>query len=186
VTTSCARFPKPVTQFSSIFGNNITASEGEDQKRYRKIATPAFSEVCTVLSKASFFNATSREIFGWYGMKPSVSCSTSSTMSGETVPKSWWISFTRPLHSHLMQSRIRTPGTWALDLIFPLDHQIAFKDALRTLTKNLILKVCLPNWERNLTERTRRVAPEFNGLKVPPDYVSMMPPPLMLPTAIYG
>jgi len=29
----------------AIFGTNIVASEGEEWKRYRKIAAPAFSEV---------------------------------------------------------------------------------------------------------------------------------------------
>ena len=29
-----------------IFGPNIVASEGEEWKKYRKIAAPAFSEVC--------------------------------------------------------------------------------------------------------------------------------------------
>ena len=30
----------------TIFGPNIVASEGEEWKKYRKIAAPAFSEVC--------------------------------------------------------------------------------------------------------------------------------------------
>ena len=30
----------------AIFGPNIVASEGEEWKKYRKIAAPAFSEVC--------------------------------------------------------------------------------------------------------------------------------------------
>ena len=47
VTTSRARFPKPVNLYEVliIFGTNIVASEGEEWKKYRKIAAPAFSEV---------------------------------------------------------------------------------------------------------------------------------------------
>jgi hypothetical protein len=30
----------------TVFGPNIVASEGEEWKKYRKIAAPAFSEVC--------------------------------------------------------------------------------------------------------------------------------------------
>lgn len=47
VTTSRARFPKPVKFYSalSFFGPNIIVSEGDEWKRYRKIAAPAFSEV---------------------------------------------------------------------------------------------------------------------------------------------
>ncbi|KAF8493421.1 hypothetical protein F5888DRAFT_821437 [Russula emetica] len=46
VTTSRARFPKPVNLYValSVFGMNIVASEGEEWKKYRKIAAPAFSE----------------------------------------------------------------------------------------------------------------------------------------------
>ncbi|EKM52723.1 uncharacterized protein PHACADRAFT_211944 [Phanerochaete carnosa HHB-10118-sp] len=46
ITLSRAQFPKPVKQYAvlTFFGKNIVASEGEDWKRYRKIAAPAFSE----------------------------------------------------------------------------------------------------------------------------------------------
>jgi hypothetical protein len=47
VTTSRARFPKPVEQYRPLifFGHNIIASEGEEWKKYRKISAPAFSDV---------------------------------------------------------------------------------------------------------------------------------------------
>jgi cytochrome P450 len=47
ITTHRARFPKPLEQYRllTFFGGNIVSSEGEDWKRYRKIAAPAFSEV---------------------------------------------------------------------------------------------------------------------------------------------
>jgi cytochrome P450 len=47
VTSSRARFPKPVEQYValSFFGHNIIVSEGEEWKKYRKISAPAFSDV---------------------------------------------------------------------------------------------------------------------------------------------
>jgi hypothetical protein len=47
VTLSRARFPKPVKAYKvlTVFGGNIVASEGEEWKRYRKVAAPAFSDV---------------------------------------------------------------------------------------------------------------------------------------------
>ena len=47
VTTHRGKFPKPVELYAAltIFGTNIVASEGEEWKKYRKIAAPAFSEV---------------------------------------------------------------------------------------------------------------------------------------------
>lgn len=46
-----ARFPKPtdVYELLATFGTNILVTEGEEWKRQRKIAAPAFSEVCPVL-----------------------------------------------------------------------------------------------------------------------------------------
>jgi hypothetical protein len=93
VASSRTRFPKPLELYKvlSVFGGNIAASEGEDFKRYRRITAPAFSEVSNGCRCCHFLNARLREIFGWYGTKRSGSCSTCSTMSGETVPKSSWI-----------------------------------------------------------------------------------------------
>jgi cytochrome P450 len=52
VTTFRARFPKPVELYETLtmFGANIVATEGEEWKKYRKIAAPAFSEVCIVVN----------------------------------------------------------------------------------------------------------------------------------------
>jgi hypothetical protein len=48
VTTSRTKFSKDLVHYSvlGIFGANIVVSEGEEWKKYRKIAAPAFSEVC--------------------------------------------------------------------------------------------------------------------------------------------
>ena len=47
VMTSRFKFPKPVDHYAVLrmFGPNIIASEGEEWKKYRRIAAPAFSEV---------------------------------------------------------------------------------------------------------------------------------------------
>jgi cytochrome P450 len=46
-TSSRYRFPKPVHHYGLLlyFGSNIVASDGEEWKRFRKIAAPAFSDV---------------------------------------------------------------------------------------------------------------------------------------------
>ena len=52
VTTSRVKFSKDLVHYAvlGIFGANIVVSEGEEWKKYRKIAAPAFSEVCFELS----------------------------------------------------------------------------------------------------------------------------------------
>jgi cytochrome P450 len=65
VTTYRARFPKPVNLYValSVFGINIVASEGEEWKKYRKIAAPAFSEVRFEIGfRLSGLNATRETI----------------------------------------------------------------------------------------------------------------------------
>ena len=41
------KFPKPIDHYAILrmFGPNVIASEGEEWKKYRRIAAPAFSEV---------------------------------------------------------------------------------------------------------------------------------------------
>lgn len=47
ITSYRHRYPKPVEQYKilTFFGHNIVASEGEEWKKFRKIAAPAFSDV---------------------------------------------------------------------------------------------------------------------------------------------
>ena len=58
VTSSRSRFLKPVHLYKvlTLYGSNIVASEGEDWKKTRKVAAPAFSEVCMLLPFPPFSN----------------------------------------------------------------------------------------------------------------------------------
>ncbi|KAN0127114.1 Cytochrome P450, partial [Lactarius tabidus] len=145
VTSSRAKFPKPVELYKilMVFGGNIVASEGEEWKRYRTIAAPAFSEV---------------QILGWYGTKRSGSCSTCSTMYGETSPKLCIALFV------IGVAGFGRRVTWTSDLTVPAGHQMTFKDALHISSTSLILKLILPSWTMKLTERTRKADLAINEL----------------------
>ena len=56
--------------------------------------------------------------------------------------------------------------TWATDVVVPLGHQMTFKNALHTLSSNLVLKIAVPNWAKNSTKHTRKVDLAFMELKV--------------------
>jgi cytochrome P450 len=43
---------------------------------------------------------------------------------------------------------------------------MTFKDALHTLSTNLIMKIALPDWAKNFTKHTRKVHLAFMELKV--------------------
>jgi hypothetical protein len=56
--------------------------------------------------------------------------------------------------------------TWTSDLVVPPGHQMTFKDALHILSTNVVLKIMVPDWAKNLTERTRKVNLAFAELRV--------------------
>jgi hypothetical protein len=56
--------------------------------------------------------------------------------------------------------------TWTSDLVVPAGHQMTFKDALHILSTNLIVKLSLPGWAKNLTKHSRKVHQAFLELKV--------------------
>jgi len=56
--------------------------------------------------------------------------------------------------------------TWTSDLVVPPGHQMTFKDALHILSTNLIMKIILPGWTKNLTKHNRKVQQSFVELKV--------------------
>ena len=56
--------------------------------------------------------------------------------------------------------------TWTSDLVIPPGHQMTFKDALHIMSTNLVLKIVIPNWAKNLTKHTRKVNLAFTEIKV--------------------
>ena len=56
--------------------------------------------------------------------------------------------------------------TWTSDLVIPPGHQMTFKDALHTMSTNLILKIILPRPVKYLTKHTRKVDLAFTEIKV--------------------
>ncbi|KAH9035825.1 cytochrome P450 [Lactarius hengduanensis] len=156
VTTSRARFPKPLRLYSalSVFGSNIVTSEGEEWKRYRTITAPAFSERNTRL----VWDETSRIMFDLFdnvwGNSPE-------------IVLDHCVDITLPIALFVIgvAGRFGRRVTWTSNLIVPPGHQMTFKDAFQILSSNMGLKIILPNWAMNLTERTRRVNLAFNELK---------------------
>ena len=57
------KFPKPVDHYAILrmFGPNVIASEGEEWRKYRRIAAPAFSEVTLVTFRCLDLNTITRK-----------------------------------------------------------------------------------------------------------------------------
>ncbi|KAI0298659.1 cytochrome P450 [Multifurca ochricompacta] len=155
VTTYRARFPKPVELYAalSVFGRNIVASEGEEWKRYRKVAAPAFSERNnklvwdeTVLIMKDLFDNV-------WGNK-------------SEVVVDHGVDITLPIALFVIGvAGFGRRVTWTSDLVPPPGHQMALKDALHILSNNVLMKIILPNWAWGLTKHTREVQLAFIEFK---------------------
>jgi hypothetical protein len=157
VTSSRAKFPKPVELYSMLlaFGGNVIASEGEEWKRYRTATAPAFSERNTRL----VWDETVRIMFDLFD-----------NVWGDSpeIVLDHCLDITLPIALFVVGvAGFGRRVTWTSDLIVPPGHQMSFKDALHIVSTNVFLKMVASNWVMNLTERTRKVNLAFNELKVP-------------------
>ncbi|KIM82712.1 hypothetical protein PILCRDRAFT_7625 [Piloderma croceum F 1598] len=165
VTSSRYRFPKPVHQYSLLlfFGANIVASEGEEWKRFRKIAASAFSDRNnrlvwdeTSLIMFDMFNNT------WGGQKEIV--------VDHCVDITLQVSLSRP--KLLGTIKIYFPGvgfgrkiSWRDDQAIPIGHRMTFKEALHIVSTDMILRLIVPEWAMGLTTRLRNVRVAFEELE---------------------
>ncbi|KIK59170.1 hypothetical protein GYMLUDRAFT_684483 [Collybiopsis luxurians FD-317 M1] len=147
VTTARVRFPKPVElyQILSFFGDNIVASEGEEWKRYRKIAAPAFNDKNNKL----IWNETIRIIGDLFenvwGPQDSVVVDHAVNI---TVPISLFA-----LSAAAFGQRI----SWKDDKSIPPKHEMTFKGALHEVSMKAFVKFFVPEWAMGITALTRRV-----------------------------
>ncbi|KAJ3892405.1 cytochrome P450, partial [Lentinula edodes] len=154
VTTARARFPKPVEQYKvlSFFGDNIVASEGEDWKRYRKIAAPAFSDRNNKL----IWDETVRIILDLFD---------NVWGSQESIVIDHALSITLPIALFVLgAAAFGRRISWKDDEGIPPNHQMSFKDAIHEVSMNCFVKVIFPDWAMGLTEHTRRVRLAFEEL----------------------
>jgi len=155
VVNSRSRFPKPVEIYIAVlvFGRNIVASEGEEWKRYRTITAPAFSERNTRLVWDETIRIMLDLFDNVWGDKPE-------------IVVDHCVDVTLPIALFVIGAAgFGRRVAWTSDVNVPPGHQMTFKDALHILSANLIFKVSLPSWTKNLTENTRKTELAFNELK---------------------
>jgi cytochrome P450 len=155
ITTYRARFPKPLYRYKivAVFGANIVASEGEEWKKYRKIAAPAFSEKNNKLVWDETIRIMMDLFDNVWGDRSEVVVDHCADI---TLPIALFI---------ISAAGFGRRVAWTTDLVVPPGHQMTFKDALHTLSTNLILKIALPGWTKYLTKHTKKVDLAFMELK---------------------
>ncbi|KAH9998670.1 cytochrome P450 [Russula vinacea] len=156
ITTHRARFPKPLQRYKivAVFGANIVASEGEEWKKYRKIAAPAFSEKNNKL----VWDETIRIMMDLFD-----------NVWGDRseVVVDHCVDVTLPIALFIISAagRFGRRVAWTTDLVVPPGHQMTFKDALHLLSTNLVLKIVLPDWAKYLTKHAKKVDLAFTEIK---------------------
>ncbi|KAH7905463.1 cytochrome P450 [Hygrophoropsis aurantiaca] len=149
------RFPKPLHQYIilTFFGENIVVSEGDEWKRYRKIVAPAFSErnnrlvweETTQIMLDLFNNA-------WEGQ--------------DTITYNHGVDLTLPIALFVIGAAgFGRRISWKDDVVIPAGHQLTFKDALHSVTTNLLTKLLIPRWAMGLTKRWQHTRLAFDELQ---------------------
>jgi len=155
VTTSRARFPKPVEQYSLllIFGYNIVASEGETWKRYRKISAPAFSDQNNrlVWDETVKIMLDMFEIVWKYDDEVSIDHG-----MDITLPIALFVIAIAGFGRRI---------SWSDDLNIPPGHKMAFKEALHVVSSNMVLKLIVPRWATGLNKQFRQTQLAFQELE---------------------
>ncbi|KAE9391410.1 cytochrome P450 [Gymnopus androsaceus JB14] len=156
ITTARSRFPKPVAYYKalSILGGNIVASEGEEWKRYRKIAAPGFSD----RNNKFIWDETLRIVLDLFndvwGSQKSIVIEHAISI---TVPIALFV-----LSAAAFGQRI----SWKDDSSVPPNHQMTFKEAIHEASAGCFTKILVPGWAMGLNEHTRTVRLAFVELEV--------------------
>ncbi|KAI0064390.1 hypothetical protein BV25DRAFT_316258 [Artomyces pyxidatus] len=141
-----------------FFGRNIVASEGEEWKRFRKIAAPAFSEK----NNSLVWDETVRimnDMFDnvWKGA-PEINTDHAVEI---TLPIALFVIGVAGFGRRI---------SWIDELAVPAGHQLTFKDALHVVSSEVVTKILVPDWAADLTSRTRKVRLAYEELDVCPRF----------------
>ncbi|KAF4621313.1 hypothetical protein D9613_000776 [Agrocybe pediades] len=155
ITSSRARFPKPVYQYEvlSFFGRNIVASEGEEWKKYRKISAPAFSDRNNKL----VWEETVRIMDSLFA---------DLWKDKDVISLDHCVEITLPIALFVIGvAGFGRRISWRDDEVVPAGHTMSFKESLHIASSDVFMKVFLPNAAMKLTGRTRRVQTAFAELE---------------------
>ncbi|OBZ67577.1 hypothetical protein A0H81_12404 [Grifola frondosa] len=157
VTSSRARFPKPVEQYKvlSFFGSNVVITEGDEWKRQRKIAAPAFSERNNRLVWDESINIMLDLFENVWGTQDSI---TVDHIVDLTVAIALLV---------IGIAGFGQRATWTGGEVVPAGHSMTFKDALHEVSTRVHMKLILPNWVLNWgpTETIRHFKLAYDNLE---------------------
>ncbi|KAF9481511.1 cytochrome P450 [Pholiota conissans] len=154
VTSSRARFPKPVHHYRSLtfFGRNIVASEGAEWKKYRKISAPAFSDRNNALVWEESIKTVQGMFMDVWGDR-------------DVISVDHCVEITLPIALFIIGAAgFGRSISWKADDIKPAGYTMTFKEALHTVTTNVFIKLAVPRWAMGLTETFRQTDIAYDEL----------------------
>ncbi|KAH7338264.1 cytochrome P450 [Rhizoctonia solani] len=135
------------------FGSNLLVVEGEEWKRQRRIAAPAFSDKNNRLVWDTAKQFIQQMIDGWESKKSIIIHDVNEDLS---LPLSLGV---------IAKAGFGQDISLGADFI-PIGHQLTFKDALSTVSKTMHLPLMLPNWAWGLRKEWRHARQAHNELRL--------------------
>ncbi|KAI0261646.1 cytochrome P450 [Gloeopeniophorella convolvens] len=155
LTTYRSRFPKPVEDYEvlSMYGHNIVASEGDEWKKIRKIAAPAFSERNNKL----VWDETVRIMVDMFD---------NVWHNESTIVVDHAVEITLPIALFVIGvAGFGRNISWNADTVVPPGRRMTLKAAINVMSYDVIWKLILPEWALNLTPRLRNVRLAYDELE---------------------
>ncbi|CAK4032165.1 hypothetical protein DOTSEDRAFT_73141 [Lecanosticta acicola] len=141
ITSRRNDFPKPIWLYSSVdvFGKNVVSTEGANWRHHRKITSPPFTEKNnTLVWKESLVQAESM-MAGWIDQK-SDSTGTIWSVATEAMRLSLHV-----ISRAGFGVQLKWPHEEEITPV-PAGHTMAYKEALETLLKNILVMILFPRW----------------------------------------
>ncbi|EFI27131.1 614/534 cytochrome P450 [Coprinopsis cinerea okayama7 len=153
VAASRTRFPKPTEHYEvlAIYGQNILTVEGDTWKKYKKLVSPAFADRSNRLVWSETVRILSDLFEDVWGDRKSIEIDHCLEL---TMPITLYV-----LGGAGFGSRM----TWKEDTVRP-GHQLSFKEATHSVSKNLMFNIAVPKWALPLTKRGRDTQMAFAEL----------------------
>ncbi|TFK26968.1 cytochrome P450 [Coprinopsis marcescibilis] len=156
ITTSRARFPKPVAAYRllNVYGENIISTEGDKWKMFRKISAPAFSDRNNRLVWDETVRIVSELFSDVWGDKDSVSVDHAVDV---TLPIALLVIGTAGFGKRV---------SWKEDALAPQGFTHTFKGALHMVSNHTRIKLLVPNWVYRFSKRLDRIRCAFDELEL--------------------
>ncbi|KLO13107.1 cytochrome P450 [Schizopora paradoxa] len=155
VTSKRTLWPKPLElyEFPEMFGRNIVGTEGDEWKRHRNIAYPAFSEPNNKLVWNESVRITMDMIENVWKDAPEVTIEHAAEM---TLSLTLFV---------ISSAGFGHKISFAEDHDVPSGHTMSFKESLHVVCVDMIFTAVVPSWLSWISERTRRHAQAVKELR---------------------